>query len=661
MLSKKIKIFIISLALVFVTSQVFSQQNVTVDITDDVYSFLTIAETKGYCERLPLAKPYSQNYIIKVLTQIKDFLTDNSDKKFAEEELDTVNFYLSRYEDYEGINWSKMGYRETNDDDDFPITFELNNTTEGLYTSGFYKDKDLNASGFELFDNLNFLGDLGNNTSYRVTAYFGMTQMDLQKVGSDYNIGYWWYDGYKENLKLGHPEKSLPRTINTYRNNAALPYSYKKKWDGSIYYTTNLSSSGLEGWPFVKALGFGMYGELRGNFVDDKITVGLSRVNREWAAMDEGASLVYNKDAAPFFAFDAGVKLFDWLSFNTLTGVLEFPNAEYIDEKAWYRITSSVDADGYWTVKENKSITNYVDSYFFQNAYSIGMFNFDFEHFHFDFGSTCIWPKRFELGYIFPLIDRVVYQNSVGDFDNLALFGNFKGIWPGFGSIWLSGYIEELNSLSPKLFEKTRCMFAFQTGAKVNIPFLPFATLSARYTKIEPYCYTHQALKKQPWYSEYVSESYVNNGKSIGYYLEPNSDELFVRLDTKPTVATSLALQYQLIRHGADYGSKQVPGSSIWSELPIGDRDVFNKSFLHDGAYEWSNIIKIEGSYNFNTLRVPVQLNCNVGYIYDYFTCSEKGYNQKSAYHKINTTEYPKKSGFVFTLGFKMFAFENCQ
>ena len=85
MLSKKIKIFIISLALVFVTSKVFSQQNVTVDITDDVYSFLTIAETKGYCERLPLAKPYSQNYIIKVLTQIKDFLTDNSDKKFAEE------------------------------------------------------------------------------------------------------------------------------------------------------------------------------------------------------------------------------------------------------------------------------------------------------------------------------------------------------------------------------------------------------------------------------------------------------------------------------------------------------------------------------------------------------------------------------------------------
>ena len=47
--------------------------------------------------------------------------------------------------------------------------------------------------------------------------------------------------------------------------------------------------------------------------------------------------------------------------------------------------------------------------------------NLDFERLHFDFGSTVVWPKRFELGYAFPLIDNVIYQNNVGDNDNQGL------------------------------------------------------------------------------------------------------------------------------------------------------------------------------------------------------------------------------------------------
>lgn len=652
-MSKKLKIVFLFLVIGF-TQKLFSQQNITVDITDDVYSFLEIAEEKGYCEKLSYNKPYTQNYIIKQLNNIIQNI-ENNDYKFKDNELETAKTYLNRYEKSEGFNPKKMSYRhEDNSKENFPVSFEFNISEQLFVSSGIYTDSNLNSTGFEFFQDYNVLGDLGNNASYRMSAYNCLTQMDLQKVGSDYEIGYWWYDGWK-----WEPEKNKQRTINTYRNNSTLPYSYKKGWDGSIYYLTNVTSSGLEGWPFVPAFGFGMYGELRANFLDEMITVGLSRTNREWAGMDAGSSLVYNQSAAPFFAFDAGIKLFDWLSFQTLTGIMEFPNAEYIDENAWYRIT--YDENG--NVIEDTSITNYVDSYFFQNAYSIGMFNFDTKYIHFDFGSTCIWPKRFELGYMFPLIDRVIYQNSVGDFDNLALFGDLKGTIPGVGSLWLSGYIEELNCLTPKLFLKTRCMFAFQGGAKVNIPFLPFATLSTRYTKIEPYCYTHQALKKQPWYSGYISESYTNNGKSLGYYLEPNSDEIFVRLDTKPAANTSLALQYQFIRHGADYGSGQVRGSSIWSELPIGNRDKYNKYFLHDGAYEWSHIIQLEGKYNIKNIGIPLQVTCNIGYLYDYFTMIDgtPNSNKSYPYHKINTAEYPVKQGVVLSLGVRLFSFDICQ
>ena len=46
--------------------------------------------------------------------------------------------------------------------------------------------------------------------------------------------------------------------------------------------------------------------------------------------------LVLNSNAAPFLGVDAKVDLFDWLSFSTVTGVMEFPNAKHINENAWF-------------------------------------------------------------------------------------------------------------------------------------------------------------------------------------------------------------------------------------------------------------------------------------------------------------------------------------
>lgn len=651
----------------------FAQTYDTVDITDDVYSFLIIAEQNGYCERLENIKPYTQKYIVKVLEEIKENIEEKNSEneyKFYNQELDTVNFYLNRYYKVPGIDWSRMSIRFENNADNFPLSLEFNNTTETFISSGIYSNSDLNSTGFELFHNFNFLGDLGNNVSYRSSGYLGFTKMNLQTVGEDYLIGYWWYDDWRDTKEGGGDEthdfltidQLTKRTIRTYKNNNCLPYSYKKKWDGSVYFLSKLDCNGLEGWPFVPSLAFGMYGELRGNFINDRLSLGISRVNREWAAMDEGSSLVLNKFASPFIAIDASLKLFDWFSFDTLTGVFEFPNAAYINENAWYMLKKGriENQEGAQAVEKDPKYT-VEDSYFFQNAYSVGMINFDITNLHIDFGSTCIWPKRFEIGYMFPLIDRVVYQNSVGDYDNLSLFGDIKGTLPGIGSIWFSAYADEINSLTPKLFTKTRCMFAYQFGSKVALPFLPFATISARYTKIEPYCYTHQAIIKQPWYSEYISEAYMNNGRPLGYYLDPNSDEIFVRIDTKPAPATSVSLQYQLIRHGADFGSGAVAGSSLYSEMPTGIRDSLYKYFLHDGTYEWMNIIALEGSYNFNKLKVPLQLSCTVGYLYDYFTQSSGGANQKTPYKKINTAEYPVNQGVVISLSLKLFAFDMCQ
>lgn len=636
---KKIVLFLIYS---FVLTSIFAQTHDTIDLGDDVYTFLTIAQEKGYC-KLDNAKPYTESYVISKLQEINENCNEN-EKEYA-------TFYISRLEHKDGLDLKKLNIKIESNKENGSSSFNFGNTDEVFVSSGFYNKKQLNETGYEVFHNLEFFGDLGNYVSYRSTGYIGLTKMDLTQVGNDYSIGYWWYD---KDWDKGNGLLEHERTINTYRNYSVLPYSYKKKWDGSIYYLSNLSGSGLKGWPVVNSLGFGMYGDLRTEFFNNRINIGMSRIDREWAGMDDGSSLVLNKKAAPFLGLDATFKIVDCFSLSTLTGFLEFPNADYINHNAWYLYDEN-EEDG------RTKDYNTVDSYFFHNAFSIAMMNFDISNLHIDFGSTCIWPKRFEAGYLYPLIDNVVYQNSVGDYDNLGLFGDIKGILPGIGSLWASLFLDEAYSFHHNPFTKTRMMFAYQGGLKANIPLLPYTVLSLRYTKVEPYCYTHQAVKKQPYYNHYLSESYTNNGTSLGYYLQPNSDELFVRVDSKPKVGLGLGLQYQFIRHGADYGSGQVRGSSIWSELPNGDREKYYKYFLHDGAYEWSHIIAIDATYDFNKFKFPLQIFASAGYVYNYWTRSEGGMDTKTPYHKINTAEYPTINGVVVTVGIKAFSFANFQ
>ena len=399
------------------------------------------------------------------------------------------------------------------------------------------------------------------------------------------------------------------------------------------------------GWAQNPSFAFDMKGDIRTSFFNEKILIGLGRQDRELAAMDNGSSLVLNRSALPFLAMDMAFRPVSWLQFTTITGILEFPNKAYLYE--------------YDEENEPSKLRNYnrEDSYMFQNAYSVEMIDLDFKFFHFDVGSACVWPKRFELGYFFPFITNVVYQNYIGDYDNLCLFGDCSLRKSVLGKIWISGYLDEMPTVNPKyLFKKTRYMFSMQGGAKWEIPFLPFANLSLRYTRVEPYCYTHDSIKNTPWYNDYISESYTNGGESLGYYLAPNSDEILVRFEMKPLSNLETALQYQLIRHGADFGSQQVQGSSLYSELVYmyGRGDKY-KYFLKDGAYEWSNIITLSGSCNLNSYGIPASLNLCAGYVYDYFTDNEGDVGECSQYHKIETKEYNTTNGFVFSIGFKAF------
>jgi hypothetical protein len=118
--------------------------------------------------------------------------------------------------------------------------------------------------------------------------------------------------------------------------------------------------------------------------------------------------------------------------------------------------------------------------------------------------------------------------------------------------------------------------------------------------------------------------------------------------------------QYQLIRHGADFGSSAVDGSSLSSELDPdgrgGGNPVLRKFFLQDGAYQWMNIIK--AGLEWKTPFYPIALFLEAGLNISHFTNIANPANvtgQAHRYEKIDTAEYPKSTGFILKMGIKIF------
>ena len=666
------KKIILGFLLVLFTTLCFAQTYSVVDIGDEIYSVLKSAESSGLCSLLPAEKPYTEHFILKKLDEITENLEAKKDKlsNFVyTNELRTVEYFKNRFVHKNGLDFTQLKFRTENNSEKFRFTFEFSDYLEGRFSTGIYGNSSQNATSYEIWDYFGFTGDIGSNVSYMAKAFFGISKVPMTKMGDDYYIGNWWITTGNVEDKTGSARPAdgtppgsawtdywlkKPRTISTYRNYAYLPYSYDKIFDGSVYFLGNVNASGLTGWPFVSSFGFGMYGDLRASFWDDRITIGMGRINREWIGMDNNSSLVLNAKASPFLGIDLTFTPFSWLTFSALTGALEFPNQEYINSEAWY-LVDSTGRVGY----NSDASPSVNDSLFFQNLFSMAKLSLNFKYVYADFGSTVIYPKRLEFGYMYPLVDNVIYQNDLGDFDNLGLFGDLKLIYPGLGSAWLSVYLDEINQIGAKFWESTRCMYAWQAGIQASPQWLPFMNLSFRYTKIEPYCYTHLATLYEPYRAYYMASSYTNNGYSLGYYLEPNSDEFLLRAESRILPELNVGFSYQLIRHGVTWGSGQVEGSSIYSELvpKSSERQAKNKYFLYDGTYEWSSIVGLDCTYRIPKIPVPLQLSCGIGYVYDWFTEVDVNGVKNNSFRFVDNNEYPSMGGFVISLGIKAFGF----
>ena len=253
--------------------------------------------------------------------------------------------------------------------------------------------------------------------------------------------------------------------------------------------------------------------------------------------------------------------------------------------------------------------------------------------------TTMVGAKRFELGYFAPFVNDVKYQSALADIDNVAMQIDGQLVWPGIGKVFASFYADEMAlSELETMFTKARQMFALQGGARVGLPAslgLPFGTLTAQYTKIEPFVYAHYPT----WYADYrlrVDTSYTHDGENIGYRLPPNSDEFLVRVEGMPTRGLRLTGEYSLIRHGDNSqanwnaGLPLIYGDSFkW--MDYSKLNLYNKDFLHDGLYDWNHSGRVSVAWRpaeapkvFGQ-SVPMELGAGYGLSYTYWVANSSG------------------------------------
>ena len=633
----KIGIVIFLSFFLFGGNYLFAQTHTSVPIDNDVYYLLDLAEARGLCAPLPAVKPFTRAKVVEIINEILSAEPERLGKLSDSERAILENTKTEFTNGKAGLDAWNGKYRiETEGKKGVRFSGEIGISMDTITSVSYEQDTKDKSVGMDYWGTMAFKGDVGDNFSFGVDLSAGFMRAQRSYLGD--------YDTFAIELKENPTEGDVNQRLAVYSQpNAFFPYTYQKKWDGFIFGPALATAGNMEAWPQKYSVGPSMLGELSGTLWGDMLLLRFGRFQREWGAMVPGSSLVFNAAARPFTGLEAVFNPVPWFALSSLTGILEYYNANGIQDSART----------------------------FQNAFSIGQVEFNNGNkFHIDFGSTAIWPKRLELGYLSPVQDNYLYQNFIGDFDNMAIFFNTRLRYPGLGGVWFSFYLDEVEASSIKSSLKLdRAMFAYQAGIQGIIYGIPFASFTASYTKIEPYCYTHQRIFT-PWYSgdTPMEESYVNNGVSLGYYLPPNSDEVKVRVNILLGLLSSGYFQYQMIRHGADFGPQEVDGSALISELdPVGrsSKDSLKKSFLNDGAYQWMHIIKIGAQHKFKPL--PLTVYAETGLVYSYFTTvSDAQYAKYAPTTNIDPARFPnpwtpaageylKSTTYILTLGIRIF------
>ncbi len=597
------RILILILTLSFVSS-VFAQTNISVPLTDPVYSMLDYIEIRNYIKPLHNSRPYTLNLVLESLYESLE-----SDK-ISQTERQTIFQTIERLSPQEPTEYLENGtslqnlgefaktgtYRFEDTTHSFPISVELGTSVNIDIASNF---NDPSISAFTMIDAF-ILGDLGHNFSYKVDFSAGMANLDF----SSYS-----------------------------------PYSFSPFWGGYMYGLDSLDSS-FVGKTENTAAAIQFAPEFGVSLFENKLGLNFSRIRRDWGTGD--GNLMISNNAQPFTAFEMYLHPVDFASLSFTTGVLEFDvdDPDGIKPTQFQNAFSAFMAELFITDYAYASLfSSVVFPKRFELAYMMpGMIPFFAQNTSGDFDNLLL---GFSLGANIPGYAQL-YFNILTDELNLLS--------------------DDFFHMDRNMYAFQTGIKASIPNAAFTVFNLQYTKLEP-YMYTHPGTVTPWYAEDDGGEQIRMHTNYVNHGENLGYYLPPNSDELKLTATSLPFWFLETTLSYSLIRHGLeaydetvdklgndidsslDYGDIQTPGDSS-------DNTSTKKYFLTDGTYEWIHSLGLEGEMDMRFVK-DIPLTLKLGYTLSYTHHTEADVLNKS-FKPVDNSEYKNTWGNYFTFSIKV-------
>lgn len=558
---------------------VFAQGHLAVELGHPVYAVIETAELRGVVTRLSSVKPYTSQQVAELLATMMGHM-----EAFSPAERALVRQYAEEFKAGAGVEQSL--WEDSSGKARAGIRVEA---TTKLDTGGLYDLLDGSSS--------TALKDMWHLNSRWVPYLEGDPLPWLSLKGE---AGF---------------------TFDKIENDLYLPYDYTKEWDAThIWFGAPRNSDGTLDYPTAS---YDIREDIAAETDTGSLMVRLSRFRRDWG-MGSG-SFALSETARPFVGFETAFRPSKFFAISGLVGSLTNWGKDSNEKSTKVDIIADTNGDG--------KVDSFDSPVFSALSYQKMLGLQRMELFPFDWltvsaTSTLVGAKRFELGYFSPLLFSVMYQNQLADVDNLGVQVDGQILVPRVGKFYGSFYADEMEITNlSQLFTKARNMFALQGGAKIPVSWLPFATFTAQYTKIEPFVYSHYPT----WYPDYrlrVDTSYTQDGENLGYYLPPNSDEFLVKFEVTPAADWRVSLKYRFVRHGDNPGN-------VGDPVIFGDVDKWlaytsgllymDKDFLHDGIYDYNHIGNIDVAWRPASppkllgVEIPFELGLGYGLSYTWY------------------------------------------
>lgn len=220
----------------------------------------------------------------------------------------------------------------------------------------------------------------------------------------------------------------------------------------------------------------------------------------------------------------------------------------------------------------------------------------------FNIGESIVYTDNIELPFIIPISFFKAYDNSRFG-DNISSGANGQ-IFMGFSSrnqlpkthLYGQLFIDEIRAESIFNQSKSRNQWAYQLGASVTDFYLPTMTLTAEFTRVNPFVYRNFI----------PAQNYTSAGFSLGDWMGSNANRIYLAAQYKPKAKLSVKTYYMLMDKG---GPGTIQDQYFGSpQLKYGYDPIYKRTELGlEAYYELYNNVQFKFSHINNAYLYRLQ------------------------------------------------------